>query len=112
MKQEFAEFKERVDEIEKQLSQTTGRVEGVLNTGALVECSACQALVRAGQFPTHWIQLHSPPPEVKKEEIPLNAERFEETMKELTKEKKWTPEEVEAVKRVYEYMVSKKWVKE
>ena len=59
IKHEFAEFKKRIDEIEKQQLQTNGKVQGVL-AGAIVECPECEGLLQAEKFPKHWLKLHAP----------------------------------------------------
>ena len=52
-------------------------------------------------------------PEVKVEtrEVPLKHEHFAEMMEDLTKEKKFSPEQVEAVKKIHDYMAGKEWMK-
>lgn len=59
LKQEFAEVKRRMDEIEKQMSNTGGKVEGILSSGTFVECPECEGLLQAEKFPKHWLKMHS-----------------------------------------------------
>ena len=109
LKNEFAEFKKRMDVIEKQVMQTNGKVQGVL-AGAIVECTECEGILQAEKFPKHWLRMHAKP-KIEEKEIPIKHERFVEMLEELTKDRKFKPEEANLVKRIHEHMVKKEWLK-
>lgn len=126
---EFHALPKRIEELGDKVGDLFGKFGDLtkslesLRPEERVPCPGCETLVPKSKLPeieekmakqyTKTERMVERVPEVKVEtkEVPIKHERFAEMMGDLTKDGKWKTEEVDAAKRIHDYMIEKGLVK-